>query len=59
MNHIMTSEIMTELGSVVLRLLKEEDAEELFLRVEESREHLRSWVPWLDATKIPWLDHRK
>ena len=37
--------------SLNLRLLGEEDAEELSLRVDQNREHLRRWMPWLDGAK--------
>ena len=47
----MTPEIKTEIPSLKLRLLKEEDAEELFLRNDQNRGHLRQWMPWLDETK--------
>jgi ribosomal-protein-serine acetyltransferase len=47
----MTPEIKTEIPSLKLRLVREEDAEELFLRVNQNREHLRQWMPWLDETK--------
>jgi ribosomal-protein-serine acetyltransferase len=43
-----TLEIKTEIPSLKLRLLKEEDAEELSLRVDQNRDHLRHWMPWLD-----------
>jgi ribosomal-protein-serine acetyltransferase len=46
-----TPEIKTEIPSLKLRLLKEEDAEELFLRNDQNRDHLRQWMPWLDETK--------
>jgi ribosomal-protein-serine acetyltransferase len=46
-----TPEIKTELPPLILRLLKEEDAEELFLRNDQNRGHLRQWMPWLDETK--------
>jgi ribosomal-protein-serine acetyltransferase len=45
-----TPEIATEIPSLRLRLLKEEDVEELYLRVDQSREHLRWRVSWVDAT---------
>ena len=45
------AEIKTEIPSLKLRLLKEEDAEELSLRVDQNREHLRRWLPWLDGAK--------
>jgi ribosomal-protein-serine acetyltransferase len=46
-----TLEIETEIPSLKMRLLKEEDAEELFLRNDQNRAHLRQWMPWLDETK--------
>jgi ribosomal-protein-serine acetyltransferase len=46
-----TPEIKTEIPSLKLRILKEQDAEELFLRNDQNREHLRQWMPWLDETK--------
>jgi ribosomal-protein-serine acetyltransferase len=46
-----TPEIKTEIPSLLLRLLKESDAEELFLRNDQNRGHLRQWMPWLDETK--------
>jgi ribosomal-protein-serine acetyltransferase len=46
-----TAEIETEIPSLKLRLLKEEDAEELSLRVDQNREHLRRWLPWLDGAR--------
>jgi ribosomal-protein-serine acetyltransferase len=33
--------------------VREQDAEELYLRVDQNREHLRQWMPWLDETKSP------
>ena len=47
----MTPEIKTEIPSLKLRLVREEDAEELFLRNDQNRGHLRQWMPWLDETK--------
>ena len=46
-----TPEIKTGIPSLVLRLLREEDAEELSLRVDQNREHLRRWMDWLDGDK--------
>jgi len=43
-------EIKTEIPSLILRLLREEDAEELSLRVDQNREHLRRWASWVDGT---------
>ena len=34
-----------------MRLLTEEDAEVLSLRVDQNRERLRRWLPWLDGAK--------
>ena len=36
-------EIKTEVPSLKLRLVREEDADELSLRVDQNREHLRRW----------------
>jgi ribosomal-protein-serine acetyltransferase len=36
--------------SLILRLLSEKDAEELYLRVDENREHLQWRVSWVDET---------
>ena len=47
----MNVQILTELPFVVLRLLKVEDAENLFRLVNENREYLRKWLPWLDETE--------
>jgi ribosomal-protein-serine acetyltransferase len=47
-----TPEIKTEIPSLILRLQREEDAEELSLRVDQNREHLRRWLPWLDGAKV-------
>jgi ribosomal-protein-serine acetyltransferase len=45
-----TAEINTDIPSLKLRLLKEEDAEELSLRVDQNRAHLRRWASWVDGT---------
>jgi len=47
----MTEKILTELASLSLKLLKEEDADELFLESDQNRKHLRNWMPWLDDTE--------
>jgi ribosomal-protein-serine acetyltransferase len=47
----MTQEILTEELRLTLRLLKEENAEELFLENDRNRLHLRDWMPWVDDTK--------
>jgi ribosomal-protein-serine acetyltransferase len=38
---------------VELRLLETRHAEEVFRAVEENREHLARWLPWVDHTKSP------
>lgn len=35
---------------IELKLLNTDDAEELFTAVDDNREHLRQWLPWVDAT---------
>jgi ribosomal-protein-serine acetyltransferase len=34
-----------------LRLLEERHADEMFAAIERNREHLRQWLPWVDATQ--------
>jgi ribosomal-protein-serine acetyltransferase len=46
----LTPQIKTEIPSLKLHLLKEEDAEELSLRVDQNRGHLRQWASWVDGT---------
>ena len=46
----MTPEIKTEIPSLLLRRLREEDAKELYLRVDQNREHLRWRASWVDGT---------
>jgi ribosomal-protein-serine acetyltransferase len=46
---------MTIDDGLMLRTLREDDAETLFRLVDTNRDHLREWLPWLDATTIP--DH--
>lgn len=36
---------------ISLRLMSELDADELFILIDESRDHLREWLPWLDDTQ--------
>lgn len=38
---------------VSLKLLEQENAAELFFLVNESREHLREWLPWVDGALSP------
>jgi ribosomal-protein-serine acetyltransferase len=49
----MMHDIPTELPSVVLRLLKEEDAEELSLLVNQHREYFQEWLSWADQPYNP------
>jgi ribosomal-protein-serine acetyltransferase len=36
--------------TTALRLLRAEDAPELFALTDSNRKHLRAWLPWVDAT---------
>jgi len=36
--------------TTALRLLRAEDAPELFAVTDSNRKHLRAWLPWVDAT---------
>src|SRR5690625_998295 len=36
---------------MMLRMLSSRDAEPLYLLVDESREYLKNWLPWLDDMK--------
>jgi ribosomal-protein-serine acetyltransferase len=38
--------------SLKLRLLRSEDASELFLLTDRNREFLMQWLPWLNRTKV-------
>jgi ribosomal-protein-serine acetyltransferase len=38
---------------VEIRLLRESDAEVIFAVVDRNRDHLREWLPWVDATHSP------
>src|SRR3984893_14764604 len=46
----MEPEIKTKLPSLYLRLVREENAKELYLRVDQNREHLRWRASWVDGT---------
>ena len=35
--------------TTVLRLLRQQDAPELFAATDSNRRHLRAWLPWVDA----------
>jgi ribosomal-protein-serine acetyltransferase len=43
---------------LALRVLRPSDTGALFVLVQKNREHLRQWLPWVDATKSP-LDSRR
>src|ERR1700733_6611033 len=45
----MEPEIKTEFPSLKLRLLNEEDAEELYVRVDRNREHLQWGGAWVEG----------
>ncbi|QQE81429.1 GNAT family N-acetyltransferase [Alicyclobacillus sp. SO9] len=36
---------------IALKLLTQQDADEVFRLTDESREYLREWLPWVDFTK--------
>jgi ribosomal-protein-serine acetyltransferase len=36
---------------VVLRAIHSDDAEAVYALVDQSREHLRAWLPWVDASR--------
>jgi ribosomal-protein-serine acetyltransferase len=38
--------------STALRILREEDAPELFAVTEANRSHLRAWLPWVDVVRV-------
>lgn len=38
-------------GDTELKLLQPENAEELYALVDHNREHLRTWLPWVDGTQ--------
>ncbi|MEA2227196.1 MAG: ribosomal-protein-serine acetyltransferase [Solirubrobacteraceae bacterium] len=38
-------------GGCSLRLFDEADAQELFALIDRNRDHLRPWLPWVDATR--------
>src|SRR5690606_6852464 len=37
--------------SLYLKELEESHAEELFAAIDQSRDHLRKWLPWVDRTR--------
>ena len=49
--HLPLPEQITINGEVVLRLLTESNAQELFRVVEENRAHLGAWLPWVSANR--------
>lgn len=49
--HLPLPEQITVNDEVVLRLLAENNAQELFRAVEENRAHLGTWLPWVSANR--------
>jgi len=43
---------------LVLRVLRPSEAGALFSLIQKNRDHLREWLPWVDATRSP-VDTRK
>ena len=37
----------------MMKVLRPQDAAVLFMLVDRNREHLREWLPWVDATRSP------
>jgi ribosomal-protein-serine acetyltransferase len=37
--------------SIALRVLRKEDARELFALTDANRDHLRAWLPWVDVVR--------
>jgi ribosomal-protein-serine acetyltransferase len=50
---VMLPDIPTEIPSVLLRFLKEEDAGELSLLIDQNHEYLRKWLPWVSESSNP------
>lgn len=46
-------EVLPVEGNISLRQLKPEEAPVLFGLVDENREYLREWLPWVDHTHTP------
>jgi ribosomal-protein-serine acetyltransferase len=42
--------ILTDMPGVEIMLLEEKHAEELFALIDRNRDHLRRWLPWVEAT---------
>lgn len=40
-------------GGIELRLMEKRHAERFFALINQNREHLRKWLPWVDATWSP------
>lgn len=49
--HPSLPEHLTLTGELTLRLLAENDAQELFRVVDENRAHLAAWLPWVGANR--------
>lgn len=40
-------------NNITLRMLSARDAEPLFQLIDQSKEHLKAWLPWINDTKSP------
>ena len=50
-NHYRPAQSLLVEDGLELRVPEEGDSEELFLKIDENRQYLREWLPWLDDVK--------
>ena len=50
-NHYRPAQSLLVEDGLELRVTEEGDSEELFLKIDENRQYLREWLPWLDDVK--------
>ena len=50
-NHYRPAPSLLVEDGLELRVPEENDSEELFLKIDENRQYLREWLPWLDDVK--------